>query len=406
MTNIHSKNVNKFQITLSTGGDDLSYALGLSLSLSKCGVLIDFLGSNTVDAPELHEDENIRFLNMRRDQSEEAPLLVKVRRILHFYLQLIHYILITKPRIFHILWNNRFEYFDRTILSAVYKLRGHKLVLTAHNINKARRDGNDTFLNRVTLRLQYWLADHIFVHTERMAAELQQNFGVPDAKVTTIPFGLNETNPQTDLSRAEARRRVGVDEENHVLLFFGQIAPYKGLEYLVEVVPVLSQSYPLVRIVIAGKVKKGADDYWLSIQDRIAQLRIERYFVNHIRFIPNEDVERYFKAADALVLPYVDIFQSGLPFLAYSFGLPVIATDVGALAEEIEIGETGFICQSRDSASLTAAVFQFLESALFRELETRRPRIISWARKRHSWDKVAEMTQDVYRKISLHEQLM
>jgi glycosyltransferase involved in cell wall biosynthesis len=393
------KRLKSMRVSLSTGGDDLSYALGLSLSLSRRGIRIDFLGSNSVDAPELHADRNIRFLNLRGDQSEEASILEKIARILQFYARLIAYIVKVQPRVFHILWNNKFEYFDRTFLTALVKMRGHKVVFTAHNINKARRDGNDSFLNRGTLRLQYWLVDHIFVHTEKMAIELYEHYGVPRAKVTVIPFGLNETSPRTEIDREKARRYLGIAAEEKVLLFFGQIAPYKGLEYLIEAAPNLLKKFPVIRIIIAGKVKKGAEEYWSSIRERISRSGIDKSITTHIRFIPDKDVEKYFKATDTLVVPYVDIFQSGVPFLAYSFGVPVIATDVGALSEEIEVGETGFLCESRNSASLDHAISSFFESVLYREQEARRPKIIAWARKTHSWEKVSQMTHEVYEQI-------
>ena len=83
---------------------------------------------------------------------------------------------------FHLLWNNKLEYFDRTLLLAFYKLLGKRLVFTVHNVNVRQRDGNDSVLNRLTLRCQYRLVDHLFVHTQRMSDELQAEFGVPPSK--------------------------------------------------------------------------------------------------------------------------------------------------------------------------------------------------------------------------------
>ena len=95
-----------------------------------------------------------------------------------YYAKLIRYAATAKPRIFHILWNNKFEFFDRTLLMLYYRLLGKRIVLTLHNVNAGRRDSKDTRLNRLTLRIQYRLADHIFVHTEKMKLELIEEFGV------------------------------------------------------------------------------------------------------------------------------------------------------------------------------------------------------------------------------------
>jgi glycosyltransferase involved in cell wall biosynthesis len=69
--------------------------------------------------------------------------------------------------------------------------------------------------------------------------------------------------------------------------------------------------------------------------------------IQRIEYVPDEQTELFFKAADVLVLPYTHIFQSGVLFLGYSFGLPVIATDVGSLKLEIVGGDTGFVCQPK-----------------------------------------------------------
>ena len=124
--------------------------------------------------------------------------------------RLIRYAATAKPRIFHILWNNKFETFDRTLLMLYYRLLGKRIVLTAHNVNAGKRDSKDTFLNRLTLRIQYRLADHIFVHTEKMKLELIEEFGVRESRVTVIPFGINNAVPNTDLAPSEAKQRLGI----------------------------------------------------------------------------------------------------------------------------------------------------------------------------------------------------
>ena len=93
-----------------------------------------------------------------------------------------------------------------------------------------------------------------------------------------------------------------------------------------------------------------------------------------------------------LIVPYIHIFQSGVPFLAYSFGLPVIATDVGSLREDIVEGRTGFVCQPRDSSDLARTIDKYFESELFRDLENRRLEIKEYANERYSWNKVAAIT--------------
>ena len=115
-----------------------------------------------------------------------------------------------------------------------------------------------------------------------------------------------------------------------------------------------------------------------------------------IEYIPDEDTELYFKAADVLILPYRSIFQSGVLFLAYSFGLPVIASDVGTFREDVVEGETGFLCRPGDPADLARVMTEYFESPLYETLEERRQCIRDYAEARHSWQTVGKMTRDVY----------
>ena len=160
-------------------------------------------------------------------------MLRKVVRILTYYARLASYVPRSQAQIFHLLWNNKFEHFDRTALMLYYRLFGKRVVFTAHNVNARKRDGCDSWLNRFTLRIQYRLCTHILVHTAAMKRELLADFEIAPERVSVIPFGINDTNPRTGLGRGEARERLGLRQGDKALLFFGQIAPYKGLNYLV-----------------------------------------------------------------------------------------------------------------------------------------------------------------------------
>src|SRR5947209_12876027 len=123
--------------------------------------------------------------------------------------------------------------------------------------------------------------------------------------------------------------------------------------------------------------------------------------IQRIEHITDEEIELYFKAADVLVLPYNHIFQSGVLFLGYSFGLPVIATDVGSLREDIVEGKTGFVCPPHSPAELARSIETYFASDLFQGLETRGPEIRRFANERYSWSKVAELTEKVYLRLIL-----
>jgi glycosyltransferase involved in cell wall biosynthesis len=229
-----------------------------------------------------------------------------------------------------------------------------------------------------------------------MKAQLMHDFAVTPDKVTVIPFGVNAFLSQTPLRRDAARERLGLGPTEKVLLFFGNIAPYKGLDTLIEALELL----PDCRLIIAGPVKKDCDGYWRQIETAIAARGLTGRVVKQVSFIPEEDVEVYFKAADALVLPYKAICLSGVLFLSFQFGLPVIATDVGALADSVKEGVTGFVCRPEDPGDLASKIRVYFESDLFRNLEKRRDAIIRDVYQTHSWSTVADETYRVYAKVA------
>jgi len=382
-------------VSLLTGGSDLPYVFGLTTALLAKGTTLDLVGSDELDLAEFKHRPGLTFLNLRGSQLPEASVIRKCLRVVAYYARLFRYSVKAEPAIFHILWNNKFEFFDRTVLMLGYKLLRRKIILTAHNVNAAKRDCKDTVINRLTLRIQYRLADHIFVHTQRMKRELIEDFGVLGNRVTIIPFGINNSVPKSSLTPREAKQHLGILEGERTILFFGRIAPYKGLEYLIAAFREVLRRRDGYRLIIAGRVDQ-CEAYWSAIQESLDYELQKKRVVLRAEFVPDRETEVYFKAADVLVLPYTNIFQSGVLFLGQSFGLPVIAADVGSLRDDIVEGKTGFIFRSKDPVDLGQTIEQYFASDLYTELDRRRLDICEHATKRHSWDVVAQLTTTVY----------
>jgi D-inositol-3-phosphate glycosyltransferase len=385
----------QISVSLLTGGGDKPYAVGLATELVSKGAKLDLIGSDALDCPEFHGKPELTFLNLRGDHRLDVSFTTKALRVLTYYSKLIRYAATAEPRIFHILWNNKFQTFDRTLLMLYYRLLGKKILLTVHNVNRGKRDSNDTPLNRLTLRIQYHLADHIFVHTEQMKAELFDEFDVQGARVSVIPFGINNAVPDTRLTRTEARQRLGIRDDEKSILFFGNIAPYKGLEYLVAAFQQIRSRHNNYRLIIAGW-PKGCDSYWAAVRETIRKDVQDGRVLLRADYIPDDETELYFKAADVLVLPYRHVYQSGVLFLGYSFGLPVLAADVGSLRDEIVEGETGFVFKPEDPADLAQTIERYFASDLFADLSCRKRLIRNFAMEHHSWDLVGRRTMATY----------
>ena len=388
----------KIEVALLTGGGERPYAYGLTMELISRGVGIDLIGSDDLDFPDFRGKAGLNFLNLRGSQKPEASLVSKITRISLFYVKLLRYVIAAKPKIFHILWNNKFQFFDRTLLTLYYRLLGKKIILTVHNVNTSRRDSKDSALNRQTLRFQYRQADHIFVHTQEMKQELSKEYCVNESQVTVIPFGINNSVPNTDLSSIEAKERLGLRKEDKTILFFGNIAPYKGLEYLVSAYQQIAAKRSDYKLIIAGR-PKGFEQYWTQVQEMIRADVQKGKIILRKEYIPDEETEVFFKAADVLALPYRYIYQSGVLFLGYSFGLPVLAADVGSLRDEIVEGKTGLVFKPEDPVDLGRAIETYFSSELFSNLSARRAEIRDFAMKRNSWTAVGQSTIRTYARV-------
>jgi D-inositol-3-phosphate glycosyltransferase len=364
--------------------------------LTSRGVALDFIGSDDIDSPVLRATRQLTFLNLKGNQRPDAAITTKAWRILQFYARLMKYAAVAKPPIFHLLWNNKFVTFDRTVLMLYYRLLGKKVVFTAHNVNAGKRDANDSWLNRLTLKIQYRLANHLFVHTEAMKEELSAEFCISPESITVIPFGINNCVADTPLTPLDAKRRLNISESDRTILFFGHIVPYKGLEFLVAAFQRLAAECGEYRLIIAGRPGAGCEDYFAQISQMIESDVSRERVIQRIEFVPDDDTELYFKAADVLVLPYTEIFQSGVLVLGYSFGLPVIASDVGSLKQDIVEGRTGYLCRPGDAAHLGATIERYFSSESFRNLEHSRRQIRDFATTRFSWDTVSRKTVAVY----------
>lgn len=386
------------KVSLLTGSVDPHYQLDLLSGLLSQGVRTDFIGSDSMANSSVLRHNNVNFLNFRGDQSPDAPLLQKIYRIVKYYYFLIKYAGETDSKIFHIQWPNKFVYFDRTILNLYFKLLGKRLIHTAHNINSGERDENDNILNRLSLRFMYKITDQIIVHTEKMKSQLINDFNVRQTKIYVIPHGINNAVPYTDITQEQAKKNLNIPGNKKVLLFFGNITIYKGLDYLLHALGNLKHRDDNLCLLIAGR-KKVDNAYWESIENIIRKEKLESFIVKHIKYIPDSEIEFYFKSADVLILPYKNIFQSGILFIAYRFGLPVIATDVGSLREDIIEGKTGYICRPQDPIDLTEKIELYFKGDLYRNLEANRYKIIEYANEKYSWEKIGEKTCYLYEKL-------
>lgn len=180
------------------------------------------------------------------------------------------------------------------------------------------------------------------------------------------------------MDAAEARKKLNIPEEKKVILFFGFIRDYKGLDLLIDAVAKLGNEYLLV---ICGEVYGSFEKY----QEQIDALGIHHRIALHVRYISDDEVPAFFSAADVCVLPYRSATQSGITSISYHFDLPLIATDTGGLKESILHNKTGIIVNFPDSALIAKAIENYFSQGMKSKFKEE----ISLLKTKLSWESMA-----------------
>ena len=281
------------------------------------------------------------------------------------------------PDVIHVQGNNIWFY----LVYKIIKKFNFCIVITLHDIKQ--HIGEENLLSKMsTMLCAKKYSNHIFVHGKKLKEVLIDEFCISNSKVSVIPIGEHEVAP---FKRYE---RTDLKEDGNLILFFGRIWKYKGLEYLIKAEPLITKEVPDAKIAIAGI----GEDF-----KKYENMMINRdNFIVHNYRIPYKEGAELFQRCSVVVLPYIEASQSGVVPTAYSFKKPVVVTDVGSIPEIVNDGVTGLIVPPRNPEALAEAIVKLLKN------EKLRKQMGENAYKKlktdMSWDKIAENTIEVYKK--------
>ena len=160
-----------------------------------------------------------------------------------------------------------------------------------------------------------------------------------------------------NLSKEEARKRLHIESEKKVLLFFGFIREYKGLKYLIQAMPEIVNKIENAELLVVGDFSNEEDKK--SYMELIKQCGVDKHVKVYDGYIPDKEVEKFFAACDLVVLPYISATQSGIVQIAYGFEKPVVVTDVGGLPDVVTDGKTGYVVEAKNSKVLSEIVKKY-----------------------------------------------
>jgi starch synthase len=257
-------------------------------------------------------------------------------------------------------------------------LRRYPLVITIHDPRHHVGDRESQKTPQTIMDFGYHRAGQVIVHAKQLKKVVVNRLRIPNEIVHVIP--------QVGLCDRAVRSQV--EEEDHLVLFFGRIWEYKGLEYLIRAEPLITAQVPDARIIIAGR----GEDFSLYRQMMVHP----EHFLIHNEYISDDKRAKLFRRASIVVLPYTDASQSAVIPIAYAFAKPVVGTAVGGLPEMIDHGRTGYLVPPCDERALADAIVRLL-----RDKELRRQLGANGKRKidtEFSSDVVAQQTLAVYRR--------
>ena len=233
-----------------------------------------------------------------------------------------------------------------TISRLVKRFVGARIVFICHNVLPHEQHWWDPMLSRYALST----ADRILVHGNRLRRQVR--LLLPSGDCFSHPHPVYDQFGMTGCTKEQAKSILGV--HGNIVLFFGLVRPYKGLDLLLKALPAVLKKAD-VHLIVAGEFYEPKARYL----DLIRALDLEAHVTVIDRYIPNEEVERYFAACDLVVCPYTSGSQSGVAQIAYAFEKPVVCTDVGSLPDAVIEGKTGYVAASGDPDDLARCILRY-----------------------------------------------
>jgi glycosyltransferase involved in cell wall biosynthesis len=232
-------------------------------------------------------------------------------------------------------------------VGAIFKFRGKPVVFTIHNV----LSHEPSRLYKTVSRWLFNLGDHFIVHTEINRRQMRTHYGISSNRISLISHGSLDFHVQNRIDRDNIRLELGIDPSQKVILVFGAIRSYKGVDTALQAFPEVLQEVPDSLLFIAGKLWQK----WKPYQQLIEDLGINDSVKTCLDYIPSGDVYKYFEAADLVILPYHHFdSQSGVGSTAVSFHKPMIVSNVGGLPDLVK--DCRYVIPPRDPKALARSI--------------------------------------------------
>jgi D-inositol-3-phosphate glycosyltransferase len=353
------------------GMDYYDYGLAYGLGLNNIEVFL-FTSSETLERNYQNVTTFYYFKNMWR-----SNFVIKSMKYIMGHIKAFMYLKRNKAKLVHLHFFS-FRSIDYIILliASLYKL---KKVITVHDINSFDKSGN-----KIVERLCYKLIDGVIVHNKTSAKSLLEKNNMIK-NVAIIPHG----NYLPFIKPLQFEK-----QKVFTILFFGQIKNVKGVEILLNAAAIIKKRGFFFKLIIAGRPWKSDSQYYSEL---IKSLALEEVVETEFRYIEDNEISSFFKKSDLIVLPYKEIYQSGVLLLTMSYSKPVLCSDLDPFKEIIIDAENGFLFKSENANDLADKLIFIIENPkiLLNVIKAANDTITM----QYAWPNIGLITRDFYTKI-------
>jgi glycosyltransferase involved in cell wall biosynthesis len=327
-----------------------SYCLAFSLALA------ELVGVEFISFKKLYPGFLYPGGGLAEDHSfpETTHRDLKVRRRLTWYnpITWLTEAVFSKTDLFHAQWWSLPLAAIYACMGAIFKLRNKPVVFTVHNVLSHERSR----LYQLVSSWLFKLGDHFIVHTKKNGRQVEERHGISRDCISIIPHGSLDFHVKNHVNRDRIRQEFGLDPGDKVVLLFGAIRPYKGVDTALKAFARVLTEVPDARLMVAGKLWQK----WEPSQKLMNTLAIGNSVKTFLEYIPAGEVYKYFEAADLVILPYHHFdSQSGIGATAVSFRKPMIVSDVGGLPDLVKNGR--YVIPPKDPEALARCMIECLQ---------------------------------------------
>ncbi|MBB3048809.1 glycosyltransferase involved in cell wall biosynthesis [Litorivivens lipolytica] len=363
------------------------YDWSLSKGLENAGVSVSWF---TCDATSELSERNILVYKNFKNIYGSSPKALRIYRFISGLLASLYQA--RKQKVFAV----HYHFFGIGLMEALMvslaKLLRHKICITLHDIESFSYKGRPAYSAFCLKKISKIIVHNKFMHDELLRFASKLRIAIPDIHV--VQHG-NYLGSAISLCKTDAKVKLGLEPNQPVILFFGQIKAVKGLDILIKAFKDVINIIPNAKLVIAGKVWK--DDF-SKYENLIRDYGIIGNVYLNINYVPDAEAHTYYSAADVVVLPYRKIYQSGVLLMSMSYGAPPIASDLAPMAEIITDGQNGFTFKSESPDSLAETIVRSLSDP--NALKYISANAKSFVAENFDWNVIGEKTRKVYQEMT------